>query len=102
MTSRLPSSPSVVPPYSPISSSLSRSHSSSHPFHQTPREVDHLLPGLGDETERVDPVSTLTLGLNHRVGPVLVEEDEEFDKAGGRVDGEEEGGLGGKGFGYKI
>jgi len=33
---------------------------------------------------------------------VLVEEDEEFDKAGGRVDGEEEGGLGGKGFGYKI
>lgn len=103
MTSRLPSSvPSVVPPHPSIPSRLPTRHSSTHPFHQTPRKVDHLLPCFRDEAERVDPVATLSLGLDHRIGPVLIEEDEEFDETGGRVNGEEEGGLGGEGFGDEI
>ena len=33
---------------------------------------------------------------------MLIEEDEEFDETGGRIDGEEKGGLRSEGLGYEV
>jgi hypothetical protein len=89
MTSHLPSvSPSPNPT---VSRCFPTSNPSSHPLHQTSREINHLPARPTNNAERIGPVPSLRGGLVHGVRPVLVEEYEKLDETSGGVDGEEEG-----------
>lgn len=53
----------------------------SHPLHQTPRKVNHLLPRPADQAQRIRPVAALRVGLIDGPRPVLIEEDEKLEQS---------------------